>query len=653
VFFRFILEFFFTSFFKKKKKKMAYRPPSNAGRPMSTNRPPGSRLGTAFGQQAGGGVSLNTNVNVQARPTVMREGMRGMNTTIGGAGGGQAPAEVPPQTAMGGENRLVKTDRSYYMSILRPKVTDLTNEIQKLVEQEEKIANSGSTLMQLQQKHKAVADETVKLKQQLADLNFAVEKSVHGDPDALQFEAQQLRDSNSEKRKLVDKLFLEVKSVESQQRTLMLQLEEELHKLDSKLAAADPAAHAQYKAIRERAYRASDQVAAQQQELRAIIGKHESMMASLNNDPNKKKAALLTLELIKKRQQREELNKATSISVEEERQLLMNESRNNAQEIDVLKRKTVETKDSVQELRARLTTLEDDVSEYSSDNMKKYQELQERDREMQEIIDAFPAKEQEELNVLSKVELAIQQMLELISRRQKLKEEMPNQAGAGALAAQADDLSNQVEFGQSAIADIQATHARLQQQVKEKREEADMVANLDTKISAELEAIQEKIKREKDDIVRFSDLDALRREVEDRKDQLRQRKESLTKQREAAKQQLHLLARRVEAARTALNEDEISTSLTTQEQRLRGVYQAFFDLDDTVRSKEKEGSYTVDKIECLRLMDDCATMLASQQQQQRRVEFGAMMNMNNANNNNNAMMMNMTNGPQGRNVFKL
>lgn len=604
---------------------------------MSSNRPPGSRLGTSFGQQAGGGQSLNTAVNLQARPAV-GGGMRGMNST----GNAEAdPQQVPPGTAMGGAGRMVKTDRSYHMSILRPKVTELTNEINKLLEEEQKIANSGSTLQQLQQKHKAVADETAKLKRQLADINFAVEKSVHGDADALLFESSQLRDQNKEKSTSVDKLFLEVKSVESQQRTMMSQLEEELHKLDSQLAAADPAAHAQYKAIRERAYRASDQVASQQQELRAIIGKHESMMAALNNDPNKKKAAVLTLELIKKRQQREELNQATSISVEEERQLLMNESRNNAQEIEVLQRRTIETKDSIGELRGRLTHLEDDLGEYSSDNMKKYQELQEKDREMQEFIDAFPKQEAQALDPLSRVELAITQMLEVISRRQKLKEEMPGQAG-GSLAAAVDDMNAQLNFGQSATADMQATHQRLQQQVKEKREEADMVANLDTKIAAELEAIRDKITHEKSDIVRYSDLEALRREVEERKQMLRARKESLSKQRDSAKQQLHLLSKKLETAKGQLNADEVNSSLTTQEQRLRGVYQSFFSLDDFVRSKEKEGSYTVDKIESLRLIDDCANMLAAQQQQ-RRVEFGGIP----------SAAMNVTNGPQGKNVFRL
>ena len=108
-------------------------------------------------------------------------GMMGGNASAAGDEGHQ----VPPGTAMGGAGRMVKTDRSYYMSILRPKVTELTNEINKLAEEEQRIANSGSTVSQLSQKHKAVAEETAKLKQQLADINFAVEKSATGDPDAL------------------------------------------------------------------------------------------------------------------------------------------------------------------------------------------------------------------------------------------------------------------------------------------------------------------------------------------------------------------------------------------------------------------------------------------------------------------------------------
>lgn len=622
------------------------RPPSGGGiaRPGSSGfRPVTNRIpGSSYGQQAGGGASLNTAVNVQARTGAVQEGIRGGGAPAGAAatmrggsarGGGDAAID-----ALAG--RMVR-DRSYYMSILRPRVTDLTNEIEKMMLTEKTIVESGSEVNKLSLVHKQTTEEMAKLKAQLADLNFAMEMSTSSDPDALLAEAQKLRTSNGEKRAESNKLFNQLKEVQSQAEAQRNQLKEDMDRLDHQLAAADPAAHAQYKTIRERAYRVSDQLGRQQQELRNYVGKHDSIMAALDNDIQKKKAALLSLDLIKMRTKREELNKGTSISVEEERQQLNNEIRNHSHEIETYQRRTVECNDGIGELRARLTALEDDISEYSSENMKRFQEMQEKDREAQEYIDAHPEKIRAEKAELSRLQMSITSILEIISRRQKLKENIPK-PGGGSVAAQVDQMTNDQHIRETQAADAKATYARLQQQVKDKREEAENVGNLDAKITAELQAIQEKIQRERDETARYADLEALRREVEERKAQLKARKESLSKQRENAKGALHLLNKRLEAAKKQLNEDDVYSSLTAQEQRLRVVYQNFFSMDDFVRSKEKEGSYTVDKAECLRLMDGCANML-SQAQLQRKVEFGGIA----------TAQQQQMNGPAGQNVFRL
>ena len=98
------------------------------GRPGSQamNRP-GSGMRSSYGaQQAGAGNSLNTNVEVTASPTMMREGMKGVASRAG-----------PPGTSAGfGPGRVAK-DRSYWVGVLRPKVADLTAEIERLKGEEE------------------------------------------------------------------------------------------------------------------------------------------------------------------------------------------------------------------------------------------------------------------------------------------------------------------------------------------------------------------------------------------------------------------------------------------------------------------------------------------------------------------------------------
>merc|ERR1719230_760099 len=95
------------------------QPGSSMGRPMGTamggRPPPSSRmrgnLTSSMGTQAAQGVALSTEVNVSDRP-VTQQGMRGMKTGQG-----------PTRTVM---------DASYYIGVLRAKVTELTNEIATL-----------------------------------------------------------------------------------------------------------------------------------------------------------------------------------------------------------------------------------------------------------------------------------------------------------------------------------------------------------------------------------------------------------------------------------------------------------------------------------------------------------------------------------------
>jgi intraflagellar transport protein 74 len=589
---------------------MAMRPPSGAGRPASGMMPPQTgaiRGASSYGQQAGAGLALGAAPQVIARPTV-ESGVRASATRAG------LTTAVAPTTSRG-SGRMV-ADRSYYIGQLRPKIMELESEIANLRNEEQQIQNNSGTIVQLQQKHKTLQEEVGRLKSRLYDANFAIERAATSDVDGMNGEAQMLRLKNAEERKNVDRVWTASKEADTTAKRLQAELDDELSRLDQRLATADASIHAQYRASRERAYRAADKVAALQQEMRNLVGRQESLMAMINQDPDKKKAAAMTLDVLRKRQQREEMNKTCSITVEEEKQMLAAEAKAATGEIEALNRRLITTKDEILDLRRKVASAEEDVQEYSGDNLKKFQELQDKDKEMTEFMESFPAKEAEELENIKKLEAGITAALDLISKRQLVKESMPT---GGALLV--EQLAGETKEKEKQVAAARATHERLQKQLEEKKEELDKVQVLDGKIASELEALNRRIEEQKGEIVKFADLDALRREVESRKKQLQRSHASLTKQRDAAKQQLHTLSKTVDGAKQALNEDDVYKSLVEQEQRLRMVYQSFFALDDFVRSKEKESNYAANKAECLRLVDDCNALLKEGLKRPVGVEF--------------------------------
>lgn len=568
------------------------RPPSGGGgyRPGSQGVPQSSamRRGTSYGQQAGVGGSLAANVEVHSRPAVMREGMKSSGA---------------PTTSYGPGRQVV--DRSYYMGLLRPKVTELTAEIERLRQTEDQITKNSGVVSQMQQKQKTLLEEIGKLKGSLSDVNFAVEQSTSGDPDAIANNAHALKQQNAESRRSVDKLFLQVKDAQSQSKQVQTQLEQEMAQLDERLRQTDQRLYAQYKAARDEAYRTADQVLNMQQEIRAQDAKQDALLMSLGKDPDKKKASAIVLDILKKRQQRDEMARECSVSLEEEKKQLVTQAKTTAQDMDVLQRQIVEAKDAIADSKNQLAALDEDLNEYSGDNARKFQELQEKDREMTEFRDTFKEREQDELNKIGEIERVINVLLEHISRQQQMKKQMPNENAALHMDQMAQELGDKEQQLDAA----KKTYERLQKQLAERKQELENVGQIDRKISTELETISHRMQEQQGDITKFADLDGLRREIDARKQHLLQTRTALTTQRDAAKQHLHLLTTSFEKTKQQLNENQVYTSLQAQEQKLRLIWQSAFSVEDFVRSKEKESQFMGMKADSLRMVDEINVML--------------------------------------------
>lgn len=573
---------------------LSQRPPSG----VSGQRPPSSlrtSYGGGTGVTAGQGASLSTEVEVSARPAALREGMRG--ATIASRAG------VPGTSAGFGPGRQV-VDRSYYLGLLRPKVAELTAEIERLKQQEEQINRNSNVLVQLQAKHRTLTDEIQATKSSMADVNFAVEKAATNDSESVSNESQALRNNNADLRRQVDKLFLSVKETENQMKSNAAQLNQELGQLEQRIVQ-EGQDYMQYKAARDEAFAVSDAVLQKYHEVRTLSARQELLMNSLAQDPDKKRAASFLLDILKKRQQRDEMAKECSLSVDEEKQFLIKQAKTTRDDIEVLERQVNEARDSVQEAKNRLAAANDDLKEYSGDNARLFQELQEKDRDMQEFMESFPDREREELNKIQKVEQNIIAVLERISRAQVLKSQMPQDSGPQMLQQLSDELGDR----QRMLEDATVTHRRLEKELTDRKEELAKVAHLDEKITAELQEHHQKMTEQRQEIGKYSDIDGLRAEVDSKRKHLVSRKAYLLKLRDASKNQLGTLTQQLDSKKNKLNSDDKHTLLSGQEQKLRVVLQGSFALEDYVRMKEKETHYQNVKADCMRITDEINALL--------------------------------------------
>ena len=546
----------------------------------------GSSHGTA-GVQAGQGASLSREVEVTARAAVIREGVRGASR----AG-----------TFAGPRREVV--DRSYYIGLLRPKIAELTAEIERLRGQEDQINRNSNVLSQLQQKHRSLVDEIHTLKGSMSDVNFAVERAASQDAETTNNQAQTLRQSNAELRRQVDKLFISVKETDAQTRNNNQSLEQELRALEQRIMREGQDLQA-YKSAREESFAVADSVLQQYHEIRTLTARQELLMNSLSQDSDKKRAAAFLLEILKKRQQRDEMAKECSLSVDEEKQLLIKQAKQTRDDIEVLERQVNESRDTVQESKNRLAATNEELKEYSGDNARLFQELQEKDRDMQEFIDTFPAKEQEESSKIQTVEKNIVTLLERISSAHLVKASMPKDNTPSML----QQLSAELGERQQQLENAQFTHKRLEKELTERKEELAKVAHLDEKISAELEDHARKMAEQRQEIAKYSDIDALRAEVEAKRKNLTSRKGSLLKLRDTSKHLVNGLSVHFEQKKQQLADNDANTAIAAQEQKLRLIWQSTFALDDFVRMKEKETQYMGTKADCMRITDEVNALL--------------------------------------------
>ena len=146
-------------------------PGTSGGQPPGTGLRPGSGIGrkppgtgrlrtggapSGPGTQAAQGVALSASISVLDRP-VTGQGVMGMKTQGQGTG------------------RLVE-DNSYYVGLLRKKITDVGSETRKLRNEIDQQSKDNSAYTQLEKKYETLSKEKEKLEGQLADYNLAMDK---------------------------------------------------------------------------------------------------------------------------------------------------------------------------------------------------------------------------------------------------------------------------------------------------------------------------------------------------------------------------------------------------------------------------------------------------------------------------------------------
>lgn len=77
--------------------------------------------------------------------------------------------------------------------------------------------------------------------------------------------------------------------------------------------------------------------------------------------------------ILRKRREKSQLTRQCALSVEEEKQQLIKQVKMTRSDIEALERQVNDARDAVQQSKLRLNGLDDEMKNYTSDNVKVYQ----------------------------------------------------------------------------------------------------------------------------------------------------------------------------------------------------------------------------------------------------------------------------------------
>nr|XP_023664266.1 intraflagellar transport protein 74 homolog [Paramormyrops kingsleyae]XP_023664267.1 intraflagellar transport protein 74 homolog [Paramormyrops kingsleyae] len=376
----------------------AIRPPPTAAR-IGTGMVPGTgRPGTRGGPIPSPGV-LSAQIKVTERP-VTQQGLTGM------------------KTGMKGPQRQI-LDKSYYLGLLRSKISELTTESCKLQKEIDAFNQENSVYLSYEKRAEGLAGEIQDLQGELADYNMLVDKlNTNTEMEEITNDFNMLKAENDKETQSMDIIFTERRSKEEMIRTVEEEINKEKQTADSivkKMLPGDQDKYADMRAANEELLQVLD---SHQQELDALITQKEALEAEIAHSQVKQEAVLLHEKLQQLEHRRDTMiSEDKSLgSPQEERERLLRQVKEDNQEIASMDRQLTEIREKISQISEEMQHLHDDMEEHQGERKQKYEELRKREENMDNFLETFEETKAQEVQRSLQVQAEIVALLEHSSR---------------------------------------------------------------------------------------------------------------------------------------------------------------------------------------------------------------------------------------------
>uniref|UniRef100_A0AAA9SIR5 Intraflagellar transport 74 n=1 Tax=Bos taurus TaxID=9913 RepID=A0AAA9SIR5_BOVIN len=586
------------------------RPPSGNIR-VATGMPPGTARPGSRGGPIGTGGVLSSQIKVADRP-VTQQGLSGMKTGMKEENGNplqcsclenprdgrawwaavygvaQSWTRLKRLSSSSSPQRQI-LDKSYYLGLLRSKISELTTEINKLQKEIEMYNQENSVYLSYEKRAETLAVEIKEFQGQLADYNMLADKlNTNTEMEEVMNDYNMLKAQNDRETQSMDIIFTERQAKEKQIRSVEEEIEQEKQAAEGIIKNMSPEKQVKYIEMKTTNEKLLQELDTLQQQLDSLNMKKESLESEIAHSQVKQEAVLLHEKLYELESHRDQMiaEDKNMGSPMEERERLLKQVKEDNQEIASMERQLTDIKEKINQFNEEIRQLDMDLEEHQGEMNQKYKELKKREENMDTFIETFEDTKNQELERKAQIEASIVSLLEHSSRninRMKQISSITNQE----LKMMQDDLnfkSTEMQKSQSTARNLTSDSQRLQLDLQK-------MDLLESKMTEEQQSLKNKIKQMITDLETYNDLAALKSSGEEKKKKLHQEKTVLSTRRNAFKKIMEKLNTEWETLKTQLQENETHSQLTNLERKWQHHEQNNFVMKEFIATKSQESDY--------------------------------------------------------------
>ena len=526
-------------------------------------------------------IGFTTDTKVIDR-AVSRQGLSGV---VQGSGGQKIERKIQ--------------DKTYYITLLKTKINDISKEILNMNNEIGSINSDMTTYANLNKQYEVLSKEVQNLEGELADYNLA------GDKYRSMMKAEDIEDVynrmkliNKKKMDESDNLFLEKAQIMEELDKVEYENNKVVQNIEQRLLDLDPDQKAEYEQIREdnqnyimKIYQLREEMA----KLNADLIEGENILKS---NPNKMEAHKLKDSISQLQRKKEELELQTNeagLSIEELKQRLVQKAKEQTLEKNNIDKKIPDTKKIIESHKKSIIELEREMkSNANNDNTKAVDSISQKDKEYSAFIENYDS-----------------------IKRNHYKE---IQAKEEVVVALLENISDKINSGQSPL---ENSGAGIKEKIREKKDMIEKSVNTLEEAKAKYEELVVKLQRLekldetlKKDIKNYKDkLGRIHNEINEKFERIDEQKDFLERDSKRMKDLLVILKQNKEnynklltslvlnnrTKNAQLEENDIFKRMRELEKKMQANENTIYGLQTYIESKANDNEYSGLLKECMAL----------------------------------------------------